>query len=110
MTWETFYCGFAHWSREELERRVDNLTHFGDADEVCEAICRMPTPELEDRLYRKALCCGVRFCREELREMGHLPQRNAGFFRAVWMLLEVLADKLTYYRGEGRETLDFDIA
>ena len=109
MTWDAFFCNFSRMSQEELRRRVGNLTDFGDADEVCEAICRMPTWELEDQLYRKAVAWGVRFSRAELGEMGRLPERS-GFVRAVWMLLEVLTDKLSYYRGEGIEDLDFDIA
>ena len=70
MKWNAFFAAFAQMDAEELEKAIADLTDFGDADEVCEAINAMPTEELSDALYETALECGVLFTDEQLDEMG----------------------------------------
>lgn len=96
LCWDDFFRRFARWGKEELAARIDGLEHFGDSDEVCEAICRMPTFQLENALYHRALKCGVRFRREELAQMGHLPEKPRGT-AGKWF--NAILDRLLYYRG-----------
>lgn len=105
MGWDDFFCGFSQWTGEELLHLIGELECFGPSDEVCEAVCRMPNFHLENLLYHRALQCGVRFRREELAEMGHLPQRERGT-TGKW--LAAIADRWNYYRG-GDDWEDWEV-
>lgn len=71
MDWDDFYCAYGDWDDALCARRVAKLKKFGPSDEVCEAIQGMPTIELEDILYKKAVAAGVKFTRSEMEEMGY---------------------------------------
>ena len=71
MDWDDFYCAYSDWDDALCARRVAKLNKFGPSDEVCEAIQGMPTIELEDILYKKAVAAGVKFTRGEMEEMGY---------------------------------------
>lgn len=72
MTWEDFESNYCDWSTEITARRIAKLKKFGDPESVCEVILGMPTPELEDALYNKAVIKGVRFTQSHLNRMGHV--------------------------------------
>ena len=71
MTWDDFYNCYCDWTDEVLARRIGKLHVFGPSAEVCEAIQDMPSSELEDALYKRAITAGVKFSREEKEELGH---------------------------------------
>ncbi len=72
MTWEDFESNYCDWSTEITARRIAKLKKFGDPESVCEVILGMPTPELEDALYNKAVVKGVKFTQSQLNRMGHV--------------------------------------
>lgn len=72
MTWEDFECNCYDWNTEITARRIAKLKKFGDPESVCEVILGMPTPELEDALYNKAVVKGVKFTQSQLNRMGHV--------------------------------------
>ena len=72
MTWEDFEYNYCDWSAEITARRIAKLKEFGDPESVCEVILGMPTPELEDALYNKAVVKGVKFTQGQLNRMGHV--------------------------------------
>ena len=69
---EDFESNYCDWSPEITTRRIAKLKKFGDPESVCEAILGMPTPELEDALYNKAVVKGVKFTQGQLNRMGHV--------------------------------------
>ena len=92
--WEEFFSAFRRWAPEKQARMIRRLTQFGPADEVCEAVCRMPTFCLADQLYHRAVCRGVRFNREDLEQMGYGASKEpVGFAR----LLEGVKKWWNYY-------------
>lgn len=105
MDWDEFFNRLSEWSEAELLQAVEELEYFGPSDEVCEAVCRMPSFHLENLLYHRALQQGVCFRKEELAEMGHLPQRQRG---AIGKLLDSLMDRWNYYRG-GDDWADWEV-
>lgn len=70
MTWDDFADNYFDWSEELTARRIRKLRDFGDAEYVCQVIMGMPTPELEDALYKQAVGAGVRFSEDQLMDMG----------------------------------------
>lgn len=70
MTWSDFYDAYCDWNDDVLERRIKILNDFGPHDEMYQAILDMPSSDLEDLLYRKAVGFGVRFTASELEDMG----------------------------------------
>ena len=72
MTWEDFESNYSDWSAEITARRIAKMKKFGDPESVCEVILGMPTPELEDALYNKAVVKGVKFTQSQLNRMGHV--------------------------------------
>lgn len=72
MTWDDFECCYSDWSEELTARRIAKLNDFGDPESVCEVIMCMPTSELEDALYKRAVKKGVKFTEEQLDNMGHI--------------------------------------
>ncbi len=79
MTWDDFECSYSDWGEELLAKRIGKLKDFGDPEAVCDAIQAMPSSELEDALYERAVKRGVKFTEEQLEDMGHVePQlKNA---------------------------------
>ena len=75
MTWEDFESNCCDWSTEITARRIAKLKKFGDPESVCEVILGMPTPELEDALYNKAVVKGVKFTQGQLNRMGHVENQ-----------------------------------
>lgn len=75
MTWEDFQCNYSDWSPEITARRIAKLKKFDDPESVCEVILGMPTPELEDALYNKAVVKGVKFTQGQLNRMGHMENQ-----------------------------------
>lgn len=72
MTWDDFACCYSDWSEELTARRIAKLNDFGDPESVCEVIMCMPTSELEDVLFKRAVNKGVKFTEEQLNNMGHI--------------------------------------
>ena len=70
MDWDDFYSAYSDWSEDILLRRVKKLKDFGPSDEVADAIANMPSSEIDELLYKKALAAGVKFTVEELEQMG----------------------------------------
>lgn len=75
MTWEDFESNYCDWSTEITARRIAKLNKFGDPESVCEVILGMPTPELEDALYNKAVVKGVKFTQGQLNRMVHVENQ-----------------------------------
>ncbi len=75
MTWEDFESNYCDWSPEITARRIAKLKKLGDPESVCEVILGMPTPELEDALYNKAVVKGVKFTQGQLNRMGHMENQ-----------------------------------
>ena len=75
MTWDDFECCCSDWGTEITARRIARLKEFGDPESVCEVILSMPTPELEDALYNKAVVKGVKFTQDQLNRMGHVEHQ-----------------------------------
>ena len=75
MTWDDFECSYSDWPEELLAKRISILKEFGDPESVCGVIQCMPTSELEDALYDKAIECGVTFAEEQLENMGHVEHQ-----------------------------------
>ena len=70
MDWDDFYSAYSDWTEEILLRRVKKLKDFGPSDEVADAIANMPSSELDELLYKKALAAGIKFTIDELEQMG----------------------------------------
>ena len=75
MTWEDFESNYCDWSTKITARRIAKLKKFGDPESVCEVILGMPTPELEDALYNKAVVKGVKFTQGQLNRMGYVENQ-----------------------------------
>ena len=75
MTWEDFECNYCDWSPEITARRIAKLNNFGNPESVCEVILGMPTPELEDALYNRAVVKGVKFTQNQQTRMGHVENQ-----------------------------------
>lgn len=75
MIWEDFESNYCDWSPEITARRIAKLKKLGDPESVCEVILGMPTPELEDALYNKAVVKGVKFTQGQLNRMGHMENQ-----------------------------------
>lgn len=75
MTWDDFECCYSDWSEELLARRIEKLNEFGNSEAVSEVIMCMPTSELEDALYNRAVKTGVRFTEKQLENMGHVEHQ-----------------------------------
>lgn len=95
ISWEIFFDAFSRWPEEKLQRMIPRICDFGDSDEVCEAVCRMPTFALSERLYHRAVCHGVRFSREERLQMGHSPRMRSATGLRAW--LEIAIHRWKYY-------------
>lgn len=72
MTWDDFYSSYSDWDEQLLARRIRKLKDFGPSEEICEVIQGMPTFELEEAIYKKAISKGVVFTEEELDEIGRV--------------------------------------
>ena len=81
MTWDDFYYAYSDWDEWLLARRIQKLTEFGPADEVCEVVPQMPTLALEDALYKKAVAAGVRFTNAQKEEMGIWEELLPEYFK-----------------------------
>lgn len=67
--WDDFYANCADLPEDMLLRCILRIRKFGDSDEVVEAILSLSLPA-DDKLYDRALSCGVKFTQEQLELMG----------------------------------------
>ena len=63
-----------HQHTATLERRLNKLNDFGPSHEVIDVIECLPTSEMEDLLYKKAVAAGVEFTEEEKLSMRNLGE------------------------------------
>lgn len=74
LTWNDFYEGYCGWDDQDVLRRINKIKGFGKTEEICGAICDMPDTKCEQALYQKAISSGVKFSREQLKNMGMLSE------------------------------------
>lgn len=93
MTWDDFYNAYFQWDDVLCARRVGKLEDFGNSDEVCDVLVEMPTMDLQNELYRKAIAAGVKFTRDELERLSEETCIIEDFESAIENSPEKLADR-----------------
>ena len=101
-TWDDFYGECGSLPDEIVAKCLPRLREFGPSDEVVEAIQSLNNDTLAEKLYSRAIACGVVFSHDELVELGkaedveyeieeydrkdYVPRKKIGFWRALGML------------------------
>ena len=67
--WDDFYSECSVLPEDILLRCIPRIEKFGQSCEVADAIMSVQSPA-DDALYERAVCCGVRFTEQQMREMG----------------------------------------
>ena len=67
--WDDFFAECASLPEDMALRCISRIIHFGDSDDVVEAILSL-SPPADEALYNRAIERGVRFNQEQLELMG----------------------------------------
>lgn len=67
--WDAFYASCMDLPEDMVQRCIPRIKKFGDSDEVADAVLSLSYPA-DDALYERAVACGVKFTKEQLKDMG----------------------------------------
>ena len=67
--WDEFYCEYLDLPQSMLEKSIQNITDFGDSDEITAVLLDLKDAKLAEILYKRAKEHGVRFSYDELDQL-----------------------------------------